>query len=705
MSKILQLNCSKCGAEQACSPSQGSIVCEYCGSQTFVSEQVEEFSADCEADYIVPLSFEKTELTKITHSYMIEGDLTPDDMLDLSEIVSQQLYYLPAYIFSGDFTASWTASFGYDRIEHYTDYETETVYINGRHSGYRQVPVTKTKTVTDWRPVNGVDSGSFLVKVFAGSDIPPGPVKLIESSSVSNKLLAFSEKYLVGFEVRPFAISERSAYSEKGSAYIDAAIGSSVRMHAQGDHQKDWRWSSQVTKQSHTVLLPVAHSVFKYDGKTFNLWVDGSNGSRISGDPLPVDERKKLSSLYGFFPAGAVALVALLSLFFDGSIFVLNVLVFGCAIAYGYFRKKSIIKHSKAVRKNALSQKTVQSSSVDDYSGSSLDELLSSYQAPKIPLLANTAKDFYVLPGIAVALSFIILIPVFYGFISTVEPPEPVNVIAKKSTGNIQSEQRQVIATEQSIIDSEKTETNVNDFKYVLDSEGVLSRSDASELSKKLIDFEMETSHQIGVIFVKELSEADFNKIAAKVFQKMSVSDAENKISIIISIDNNNVQIILGEGFLGRISTARINQIKYSINPSVTSKNYSYAINMAVDQLIVDARKIRSYNMPKMSSDDILLAERLSSDLINNIEIKPSFDCSKASSLDETIVCSDSELAALDLQLASQYKKALSISSYPEKLREDQAYWVQSKRECKEKSCLLYNYQQRLDYFLNKKYL
>lgn len=85
--------------------------------------------------------------------------------------------------------------------------------------------------------------------------------------------------------------------------------------------------------------------------------------------------------------------------------------------------------------------------------------------------------------------------------------------------------------------------------------------------------------------------------------------------------------------------------------------------------------------------------------------VKPSFDCAKASSIDEQLVCANEDLAELDMRLASEYKKALSLAREPDRLRADQKGWIKAKRACEDHACLLSKYEERMSFFQDRQYL
>jgi uncharacterized protein len=78
---------------------------------------------------------------------------------------------------------------------------------------------------------------------------------------------------------------------------------------------------------------------------------------------------------------------------------------------------------------------------------------------------------------------------------------------------------------------------------------------------------------------------------------------------------------------------------------------------------------------------------------------RPSFDCGKARSRPERLICSDAELARLDRELGRLNVKARSLSQDPVAFRRagDRA-WKRRETECSDKACLLAWYAQRREH-------
>lgn len=153
--------CKSCGAEIEYAAGSQSLKCQYCGAVNEIKKAEDQLPSKVEV--IIPLTVSQDDLEKRVYGFMASGNWTPDDMLEASTFTKKECFYVPAYLIRVKYEATWTASFGYDRKEPYTDYRTVT-----RNNRQHQEAYTAYRTVTDWKPANGVDSGGFWVSAYAG---------------------------------------------------------------------------------------------------------------------------------------------------------------------------------------------------------------------------------------------------------------------------------------------------------------------------------------------------------------------------------------------------------------------------------------------------------------------------------------------------------------------------------------------------------
>lgn len=80
------------------------------------------------------------------------------------------------------------------------------------------------------------------------------------------------------------------------------------------------------------------------------------------------------------------------------------------------------------------------------------------------------------------------------------------------------------------------------------------------------------------------------------------------------------------------------------------------------------------------------------------LAVAPGFDCGKASTAVEKIICSDSALSALDSQLAQAYKQSLKQSEDAQTLRIGQRSWLANVRnKCRDAACLAQAYERQIE--------
>lgn len=73
-----------------------------------------------------------------------------------------------------------------------------------------------------------------------------------------------------------------------------------------------------------------------------------------------------------------------------------------------------------------------------------------------------------------------------------------------------------------------------------------------------------------------------------------------------------------------------------------------------------------------------------------------SFDCAKAATAVEKMICNDDGLSRLDDQMAADYKAQLAARSNDPSVREAQATWLQERNRCRDEVCLGFVYLDRL---------
>jgi uncharacterized protein YecT (DUF1311 family) len=118
--------------------------------------------------------------------------------------------------------------------------------------------------------------------------------------------------------------------------------------------------------------------------------------------------------------------------------------------------------------------------------------------------------------------------------------------------------------------------------------------------------------------------------------------------------------------------------------------------NMGVSQ--VAATPIaESVSLKSESSSDASRPEMQTS--ASTAGFMPSFDCAKASSGAERLICSNQQLASLDVQLMQVYGNAMSVAPNKGSLKASQIDWIKSDRDaCSTAECMIRAYMARIRY-------
>lgn len=75
----------------------------------------------------------------------------------------------------------------------------------------------------------------------------------------------------------------------------------------------------------------------------------------------------------------------------------------------------------------------------------------------------------------------------------------------------------------------------------------------------------------------------------------------------------------------------------------------------------------------------------------------PSFDCTKASTGAERLICSNQQLASLDVQLTQSYRRAMSSAPNKQLLKAAQIDWEKNQRDaCSTAECMISAYKTRI---------
>ena len=300
--------CKGCGAELKYKADSLSLKCNYCGALNEIPKTVVKTVESDEK--LIPLAITQDELKNRVYSHICSTYKTPDEISEDISFTNLDCFYVPVFLFKIKYDATWTASFGYD----------ESVPVT-------QNNYTRFKRVTDWQPTNGIDKGTFTLFAYAGKllrDSNLSPIDMIPSLLATGEIRNFDPSFLIGVPVEEASYPESDAFISL-EADMNAEIDERIKLHSQGDQQKDWYWTSEETHITNTLYVPFCHAVFDYQGIDYNFWVGGIDQSEVRADSLPIGRQQTdKHSLYpkesNFVYILYALIVVLFAVFFIGKI-------------------------------------------------------------------------------------------------------------------------------------------------------------------------------------------------------------------------------------------------------------------------------------------------------------------------------------------------------------------------------------------------
>lgn len=164
--------------------------------------------------------------------------------------------------------------------------------------------------------------------------------------------------------------------------------------------------------------------------------------------------------------------------------------------------------------------------------------------------------------------------------------------------------------------------------------------------------------------------------------------------------------------FKGRIAGVSLRSL--DIKPAILSKKGATASAAAPEKPAISEPQPVSEKVaepvqaeaPKNAPADTVQPQAVNTDAAmspvaavgQTVDFAPSFDCAKASSGSERLICSNQKLSELDVELMQAYKQLLSISSDKDSLRKEQNAWRRKDRDsCSAADCMTRVYQARID--------
>ena len=269
----LEVQCQSCGAKSIFTPPEVAGRCDFCGVQIVAQPK----SADpiLTPSAVLPFAVTQQQATGELRNWLSTRWFAPNGLKYFAQPDAIQGVYLPFWTYDTNTTTQYEGHRG----EHYWETETYT----DRDAQGRTVQRTRQVQHTRWYPASGTVSGSFDdVLIPATLALSAERLTSLEPWDLE-ALRAYDPAYLSGFKAQRYQVDLASGFDLAKNA-IAAAIEASIRQDIGGDEQMIESASTNYLDVTFKhLLLPVYAGAYRYNGKPYQIMVNGRTGE-IQGE-------------------------------------------------------------------------------------------------------------------------------------------------------------------------------------------------------------------------------------------------------------------------------------------------------------------------------------------------------------------------------------------------------------------------------------
>jgi predicted RNA-binding Zn-ribbon protein involved in translation (DUF1610 family)/ribosomal protein S27E len=269
----LEVQCQSCGAKSIFTPPEVAGRCEFCGVQIVAQPK----SADpiLTPGGLLPFSITQQQASANLRQWLSSLWFAPNSLKHFAQPEAIHGVYIPFWTYDTNTTSDYTGQRG----EYY--YQTETYYE--RDAQGRQVQRTRQVRHTRWYPASGRVTASFNdVLIAATLSLPPNRLAALEPWDLE-QLRSYEPAFLSGFKAQRYQVDLEQGF-ELATKVVAPIIEQNVRNDIGGDEQRIESLSthySQITFKH--LLLPVYAGAYRFNGKLFQILVNGRTGE-IQGE-------------------------------------------------------------------------------------------------------------------------------------------------------------------------------------------------------------------------------------------------------------------------------------------------------------------------------------------------------------------------------------------------------------------------------------
>jgi hypothetical protein len=259
----MQSRCDSCGAIVNFTPPETSTRCDFCGAKIVAQPKAADPLVAPEG--VLPFSVTDKQAIGNYQTWLSSLWFAPSALKNMAQADKLSSIYIPYWTYDAATSSYYTG----ERGDYY--YETETFYENGEQKE-RQV------RKTDWTRVSGNVARRFDdVCVPATASLPEEYIRKLEPWDLE-ALKPYEPAYLSGHKAQTYQIALDEGF-EKFKKIAESVIYSDARRDIGGDEQRVESVSTDYADITFKhLLLPIYAGAYRFNGKVFQIVVNGRTG-------------------------------------------------------------------------------------------------------------------------------------------------------------------------------------------------------------------------------------------------------------------------------------------------------------------------------------------------------------------------------------------------------------------------------------------
>jgi DNA-directed RNA polymerase subunit RPC12/RpoP len=321
-----ELHCESCGADLSVTTNDLSTTCPFCASNRVVARVATQEAL--RPRFLIPFKFEGQGCQPRAKEWLGKGWMHPSDLSRFAGSTQFRGVYLPFWTFDATIQAEWRAEVGYERTERYYDSGSKSWKTRTRID-WRWESGHSRQTPDDWLGIGTTKISRILLKRLY-------PFKL-------DALVTYEPSFLAGWQALNYNISLEQAW-DSIKAEMREHTREACRKQIKSAHVRNFSMMADFEDETwRYILLPVYAAAYHFEGKTFQVLVNGQTG--VVAGQKPIAWWKVWLAIVGLITPGVLlALLGLVLLLFGGiGIFPLGLggilFVIGLVISVNIFRQ------------------------------------------------------------------------------------------------------------------------------------------------------------------------------------------------------------------------------------------------------------------------------------------------------------------------------------------------------------------------------